>query len=160
MNRKIDNKKNLEKHFIKNLAYQYSKTLSIEEAANKIDLDQLKAVELAAKPEFRSVLAEISPELIKAWDEGKAEDSIGIHVRSLAKKDGEKFYKMMVRDLEELSEKDRIPLLEKLLRLGGYFDKEESREILTLAPSVVAEMRKTAEEMDTPIEKIPGAYDA
>ncbi len=117
-----NDKKLIEKHLINNLAYYFSEGYSIETAASKVDINPLTALELTSTPDWEKALKAVSPTALKTWQESQEEDSTAVHVRSMAKKDGMLFYKMMKSDMEELSSKDRIPLVEKLLRLGGFFD--------------------------------------
>lgn len=150
----------VEKRLIKSLAYYFSEGYTVENAAFKCDIPPQVALELTNKPEFKKTLGEISENALKAWEDSQEEDSIVVHVRQQAKKDGMSFYKQMKSDIEALDPKDRIPLLEKLLRLGGYFDKEEIRETITLAPSAIAALRETKTEMDKLPEDIKNPYDA
>jgi len=158
-NRKKEDKSQ-ESLIIKNLAYYVSQGYTIENAAYKIDIDPIIALELTSKPEYERILGEISPLALQTWKESKEDDSVLLHVRQQAKKDGMLYYKQMKADIDALDPKERIPLLEKLLRLGGYFDKEETREIVNLAPSAIAAIREAKDEMDLKPDEIKSPYDA
>lgn len=150
----------VKKHILKNLAYYVSQGYSVENAAYKTDIDPVYALELTSDREWEKTLGEISPEALKVWKEAKEDQSIEVHVRSQAKKDGPMLYKMFLDAVKALDPKDQVPGLEKLLRLGGYFDKEETRETITLSPSSIMAVNTAKKEMDFSPEDIRSPYDA
>lgn len=161
----MDSKKGnnlVEKHLLKNLAHYISQGYTLENAAFKIDIDPSTALELTSSKDWDKTLGSISESALKAWKEGKELDSISADVVAMAVKDGPQFYRMMKEDVKSLenSPKERAPLLEKLLRLGKYFDKTEVQNTITLSPSQIAAIRAGKSEMDLKPDEIKSPYDA
>lgn len=142
---------------ISELAYQVAQGLELGKAAAVCNLDPLFATQLAATEQFEQRLKAINPEYYKIWQESQQEEALTASVRAEARKDGKMFYNRMKKLVSsgKLPEKDEAVILEKLLRLGGYFRDEEVREVVTLAPGHVATILEASKESDMSPDEWP-----
>ena len=143
---------------VQELAYQVSQGLSLEKAASVCNLDLEYATQIASTGEFDDRLKTLNPEYYEIWAESQRDEATEASVRSEARNDGKKYYKAM-KDLvlgkDSLPPKEKALILEKLLRLGGYFRDEEIREVVTLAPGHVQTIKEASMESNMSPDEWP-----
>lgn len=143
---------------IQELAYQVSQGLLLDKAASVCNLDIAYATQIAGMAEFEEKLKLLNPEYYEIWVESQKEDALQASVRAEARKDGKFFYKEMkklVLDKDSIPPKEKALILEKLLRLGGYFRDEEVREVVTLAPGHVQTIKEASLESNMSPDEWP-----
>ena len=131
------------------LAYQISQGLSLEKASSVCNLDLAFATQVASTKDFDQKLKRLNPEYYEIWCESQKEQASIASVRVQAINDGDFYYKEMkklIQTKDALPPKEKAAILEKLLRLGGFFRDEEVREVVTMAPGHLKALKEASRE--------------
>lgn len=124
--------------------------LDPDQVARKMDIDPVFLQRVVAEPEFQEILEALDPEAAAIWRETKAEEFSQKRIRQMAREDGSVFYHAMksIALDGDLRDETRAGVLEKLLKLGGFFKETEMQETTNLSPTQIQVILDATKEMD------------
>lgn len=121
-----------------------------DQVARKLDIDPVFLQRVVGEPEFQEILERLDPEAAQVWRETKAEEFSQKRIRQMAREDGPVYYHAMksIALDGDLRDETRAAVLEKLLKLGGFFKETEMEAQTKLSPTQIQVILDATKEMD------------
>ena len=139
-----------QKAHVEEIAKLTARGLEPEQIRQITDLDVIFIRKIQALDDFEPALRAISPGAATLWQEAQLSTQARKRVKIAAREDAPEHYRRardIVRDSEQLSDKDRVTYLLKLLEFSGAADETVEEEVITLAPSQLALVQETLKEV-------------
>jgi hypothetical protein len=139
------------KAHIEQIAKLTARGLEPEQIRHITDLDVSFIRKIQADDAFEPALRALSPESADLWKESQTSVQARKRVKIAAREDAPEHYaraRDIVRNSRDLSDKDRVTYLLKLLDFSGAADETVEEEVITLAPSQLALIQETLREVN------------
>jgi len=132
------------------VAARVAEGATVDQVAQKLDIDPIFLQRVVGEPEFTTILERLDPEAAIVWKDTKAEEFSQKRIRQMAREDGSLYYAAMksIALDGKLRDETRAGVLEKLLKLGGFFKESEEGTVVHLAPTQVQTLLTATKEMD------------
>lgn len=132
------------------VAARVAQGATVDQIAQKLDIDPIFLQRVVSEPDFTDVLEAWDPEAAQVWKDTKAEEFSQKRIRQMAREDGSLYYAAMkaIALDGQLRDETRAIVLEKLLKLGGFFKESDEGETVHLAPTQIQTLLTATKEMD------------
>lgn len=132
------------------VAARVAKGATVDQVADKLNIDPIFLQRVVSEPEFAEILGMLDSEAAQVWKDTKAEEFSQKRIRQMAREDGSLYYEAMksIALDGKLRDETRAIVLEKLLKLGGFFKESDEGETVHLAPTQIQTLLTATKEMD------------